>query len=294
MLAIGVVFALIDIVFWAEGWRSWPAGLWLLVPYALALSGVEYLGIAGVIGVQPSIRAYIRFVLASAAVILPVLLAIGVLFSTPFIGRTPALLTFGVGVIAGVAFIAFLPAWPVAQSVSPKLVTPAKVFRATRGFRWGLIGAAILLSALNRQNLVPAVDKATDLSHAFAYAAGEAGMSTLSMMYSAAVAATAFVFVCRNDEDLCPPRYAMQQSAPALALKSEGRLAGSTTQQVGEARAAMFWKGTAFWVVVLVALTLLSALVPGATAVPGSIYVGGMVAVVAVFTFVNYWKRSRS
>jgi hypothetical protein len=206
MFAVSVVMALVDVAFWAEGWKPWPTGLWILAPEVLAISGVEYLGIVGVLGIKPSLQAYVRFACTSALLVLPVLLAIAVLFATPIIGGGSALLTFGAGVLAGIAIIAFLPAWPIAQSVSSSIVTPMKVFRATRGFRWGLVGAAILLSVFNRQDLVPAVDKAPDLSHAFAYAAGEAGMSTLSMAYTAAVAATAFIFACRNDEDLYPPR----------------------------------------------------------------------------------------
>jgi hypothetical protein len=212
MFAVSVIIALVDVAFWAGGWKPWPTGLWIWGPEVLAISGAEYFGIIAILGLRPSLQAYIRFACTSALLLLPLLLAVAVLFATPIIGRTSALFAFGLGVLAGIAIIAFLPAWPVAQSVSSSAVTPLRVFRATRGFRWGLVGAAILLSVLSRQGFVPAVDKATDLSHAFAYAAGEAGMSTLSMIYTAAVAATAFIFVCRNDEDLYPPRGQLQSS----------------------------------------------------------------------------------
>ena len=206
MFVVAVIFALVDVAFWAKGWKPWPTGLWLLIPYALALSSVEYLGITGVVRVAPSMRAYIRFACTSTLMLLPLALAIAVLFAAPIIGRTAVVIAFGVGAVAGLAIVAFLPAWPVAQAFSSSIVTPLKVFRATRGFRWGLVGAAILLIVFNRQDLVPEVDKATDLSHAFAYAAAQAGISTLSMIYTAAVAATAFAFACRNDEDFYPPR----------------------------------------------------------------------------------------
>jgi hypothetical protein len=204
MFAVGVIMALIDVWYWAEGWKSWPTGMWVVAPEVLAISVVEYLGIIGILGLAPSLHAYIRFASASAVLFLPLVLAVAVLFAAPIIGKI-ALLVFFFGLVAGLVILAFLPAWPVAQSVTALIISPNRVFKATRGFRWGLVGAAILLSVFNRQDIIPEVDKATDIGHAFAYAAGQAGMSALSMIYTAAVGATAFIFVCRNDEGLYPP-----------------------------------------------------------------------------------------
>jgi F0F1-type ATP synthase assembly protein I len=287
MFALAVIFALVDVAYWAEGWKPWPAGLLLIVPYAVALSAVEYLGIAGVVRAKPSVPAYIRFACTSLLVVLPAMLGLAVLFAAPVIGRSTALLAFGVGVVVGIAVIAFLPAWPVAQSFSSSLVTPVKVFKATRGFRWGLVGAAILLSVFNRQDLIPAVDKATDLSHAFAYAAGEAGISTLSMMYTAAVAATAFIFACRNDDDLYPPRDGSNLAhSSGQALSSE-----DAANQSRGSDASMYLKATAFWIVVLVGLTLLFFFVPAANTIPQSAIVAFLLVIGAGYVFLMRRKR---
>lgn len=289
MFALAVIFALVDVGYWAEGWKPWPTGLLLLFPYALALSVVEYLGITGVLRTTPSMSAYIRFACTSALLILPVILSFGILFAAPIIGKPTAFLVFGVGVIAGIGIIAFLPAWPVAQAFSPSIVTPTKIFRASRGFRWGLIGAAILLSVFNRQDLVPAVDKAADLSHALAYAAGEAGMSTLSMAYTVAVAAAAFVFACRNDEGLHPPR---DTSHP---LPSAGRSPSSaeTERHFADPDMGMFWKASVFWIVVLVGLTLVFFFVPAVKTIPQSVIVAFLVVIGLAYVFI-FKRRGRA
>jgi hypothetical protein len=219
MFAVAVIFALVDVAFWAKGWKPLPTGLWLIIPYALAVSIVEYLAVTGIAGVAPSTKAYVRFACTSTLMLLPLLAAIAILFAAPIIGRTVALVACGAGVVAGSVIVAFLFAWPVAQAFSPSIVAPLKVFRATQGFRWGLVGAALLLSAFNGHDLLPEVDRATNLSEAFAYAAGEAGISTLSMMYTAAVAVTAFIFACRNNEDLYPPRNPTGASASNSAWR---------------------------------------------------------------------------
>lgn len=206
MFGIAVVFALLDVASWAFNWGDMPTAVWSVAPYVLLVTGAEYLAITGIIGTQPSLVGYLRFSAAWAAVLLPIAIAIGLLFSAPLFGKDAAVLLFVVGVLVAVALIAFLPAWPVAQAVSPRFIAPTRIVRATRGFRWGLVGMAMVLAVLNRQDLIPAVKDAHDLGHAFAYAAGEAGIGTLSLIYAATVAATAYIFAARNDEGLYPPR----------------------------------------------------------------------------------------
>jgi hypothetical protein len=287
MIAVAVVSALIDVAYWAEGWTPWPAGLLLLVPSAVAISAVEYLGIVGILSARSSVVAYIRFVCTSALVLLPAVLAISVLFAAPEVGRSAALVACGIGIIVGLVVIALLPAWPVAQAFSSSVVMPTKIFNATTGFRWGLAGAVILLSALNRQDLIPPVDHAKDVPHAFAYAAGEALLSTLSMMYTAAVAATAYLFACRNDEDLYPPDNASETLPAAVSkLTSEG--------VAGEVVKSMFRKAIVFWLVVLFGLVLLSYFVPEISSIPQHVMVPFLLVIAVGYLFVIRRKRLRA
>jgi hypothetical protein len=279
MIAVAVVSALMDVAYWAEGWTPWPAGLLLLVPSAVAISAVEYLGIVGVLRARPSMVAYIRFACTSALVFLPTVLAISVLFAAPALGRSAALLAFGIGIIVGLVVIALLPAWPVAQAFSSSVVMPTKIFKATTGFRWGLAGAVLLIGALNRQDLIPPVDHAKDVPHAFAYAAGEALLSTLSMMYTAAVAATAYLFACRNDEDLYPPDNASETLPAAVSkLTSEG--------VAGEVVKSMFRKAIVFWLVVLFGLVLLSYFVPETNSIPQYLIVLFLLVIAVGYLFI--------
>ena len=206
MFAIALAWALIDVAAWVFHWGDVSVAAWSFAPYVLLVTVAEYLAITGIVGIQRSVAAYLRFAATWAAVLLPIAIAIGLLFSAPILGRGQALLFFVIGLVIAVALIAFLPAWPVAQAVSPRFVPPTRILSATRGFRWGLVGMALVLAAMNRQDLVPAVKYAHDLGHAFAYAAAEAGIGTLSFVYAATVAATAYIFAARNDEGLYPPR----------------------------------------------------------------------------------------
>ena len=206
ILGTAIVLALVDVGCWSENWKPGLAELPLIIPYAAAVSAVEYLAVVSIIGVKPTISSYGRFVITALLVISPLIVSVGLLFTAPVIGRGLALTAFFVLAAAGFLIAAWLPAWPAAQSISATLINPVRIFKATRGHRWGLIGMALVLSAINRQKLIPDVDKAGDLAHAFAYAAGEAGTNAISMIYTAAVAATAYAFTCRNDEDLYPAR----------------------------------------------------------------------------------------
>jgi hypothetical protein len=286
MIAVAVISAFFDVAYWAEGWKPWPAGFLLLVPSALGISTVEYLGIVGVLRARPSLVAYIRFACTSALVLLPAVLAISVLFAAPAVGRSTALLAFIIGILVGLVFIVFLPAWPVAQAFSSSVVMPTKIFRATSGFRWGLVGAVILLSAFNRQDLIPPVDHAKDIAHASAYAAGEAIISTLSMMYTAAVAATAFLFACRN-EGLYPPGDVSDALPTAVRkLASEG--------VPSDVVRGMYLKAIAFWVVVLGGLVLLLFFVPQANSIPQYLMVSLLVVIGVGYSLIIRRKQLRA
>jgi len=287
MIGVAVIFALVDVAYWAKGWKPWPSGILLLLPSALAISAVEYLGIAGVLRVRPTVIGYIRFACTSALVLLPALLALGVLFAAPAIGRTNALMGFSVGIVIGLALITFLPAWPVAQSFSSSVVMPTRIFKATSGFRWGLVGAVILLSAFNRQDFIPQVGHASDVGHAFLYAAGEAVISTLSMMYAAVVAATAFLFACRNDEKLYPPDNASEALPTAVQrLGPEG--------VPSEVIKGMFWKAVVFWVVVLFGLVLVLYFVPEANSIPQYLMVPFLVVIGVGYSLILRRKQLRA
>jgi hypothetical protein len=84
-----------------------------------------------------------------------------------------------------------------------------KIFRATRGVQVGTRRWGCHLERVQSAGLGACSRLGTDLGHAFAFAAGQAGMTTLSMIYAAVVAATAFVSTCATDEDLSPPQYAL-------------------------------------------------------------------------------------
>jgi|GEM_PF-4582070 len=300
MFAVAVVFALVDVLWWSLGSPETLATLWVLAPYAVLVSGVEYLGVTAIVRSERSAVGYVRFAFTSVLVILPLLLVVGLLLTAPVVGKGPALTLFFVGVPIAFVLSAFLPAWPVAQSLSQRLVFPTTILRATHGFRWGLIGMAMVLAAFNRADLVPPVKDASDVGRAFAYAAGEAGISALSMIYTAAVAGTAFLFAVRNDEGLLPPQSppsGMGTSAPVLpgAERSVGRVAEDDSKSDGTPSAErMVLRAGAFWIAVLFGLVALSLLVPGFNSLPHSAVAAAIVAIIIGWSLLAKRRQRRT
>ena len=296
MFVVAVIFALVDVTWWSFGWPETLATLWLLAPYAALVTGVEYLGVSAIVRSERSAAGYFRFAFTSALVILPLLLVFGLLLTAPLVGKGPALTLLFVG--APIAFVlsAFLPAWPVAQSLSQRLVFPTRILRATRGFRWGLVGMAMVLAAINRADLVPPVKDAHDVTHAFAYAVGEAGIGAMSMVYTAAVAATAFLFAVRNDQSLLPPQSplggvgAPVSASPDLDALRKADRKRDVTPSAGK----MALKATAFWIVVLLGLVALSLLVPGFNSIPHSAVAAAIVAIIIGWSLLARRRQRRT
>jgi hypothetical protein len=197
--------ATIDVLSWAVGDKF--GRLWI-APFAataLILIAASYVCAVGIIGREASPRGYLRFTLASIALALPLGLALLILISTkPHLslgGRVGLLLS---GLVVTFALESLLAAWPVAQSMSSNLVSPVRVWRATRGYRWLLILLAVTATGFSRANIVPEMSMAVTVSQALLVAVGRAAIEMLTIAFGAAVAAAAWQFAVDDDPSLDP------------------------------------------------------------------------------------------
>ena len=102
--------------------------------------------------------------------------------------------------LIGLLFVAFLPAWPIAQAISTQFVTPTRIVKATKGYRWSLILVFLAASSVNK--LMPSMSSATNIGEAVALELGGAVVVAATLVLTASIAVTAWKFAVRRDASL--------------------------------------------------------------------------------------------
>lgn len=105
-----------------------------------------------------------------------------------------------VAAFAALFVIPLLSGWPVAQAQSTHFISPMRILKATKGYRWGLFCASYASTAINK--IVPATDTAKDGGQAILLAIGNGAVSSASLVLLASIAATAWKFATRQDPGL--------------------------------------------------------------------------------------------
>jgi len=103
--------------------------------------------------------------------------------------------------IAALPIIALLPAWPAVQMRAERLTSPLRVFRATKGYRWGLALSFFFPGSLAKA--IPPTDAASTLSGALVRFAGHGLLDTFLTLVAGGIAVTAWQFACERDPSLC-------------------------------------------------------------------------------------------
>lgn len=199
------VSAVFDVVYWAAGQKlSW---LWAapIATSSLVWTAAVYVCALGIIRRRPTWRGYVRFALATAALALPLGLAlltlIGAKETLTMGGRVSLLLT---GMIITFVLESLLVAWPMAQSLTSAFLSPVRVFKATRGYRWLLIFLAFAVAGINKADFIPKMSMATTATQALVVAVGRAAIEMLAVGFAAAIAAAAWQFATHDDPSLDP------------------------------------------------------------------------------------------
>lgn len=193
--AVCLASAGIDIAAWMNG-GSLPFFTFIFMALVPAYVGAIYLAITSILCRHPTVTGYLRFLGTTVLTFAPFGIAIGAYFSFGEQGVSIIV----VMAILGLAAIWMLPAWPVAQALSPAPLSPLRVFKATKGHRWGLIIGTSVVSTFNKFDMdVAAAGSATE---ALLRGVGAAGIGTIAIAVVAAFTATAFRFAVRNDAGL--------------------------------------------------------------------------------------------
>ncbi|AYJ85908.1 hypothetical protein D3Y57_07890 [Sphingomonas paeninsulae] len=128
---------------------------------------------------------------------------LGLLFGGLLLLRTGGGITaviLGLSLLAALIAIPLLSAWPVTQALSGVFVSPVRILRSTKGYRWGLFTASYASTVLNK--ILPATDTAKSGGQAIILAIGNGAISCISLLLLASIAATAWKFAIRQDATL--------------------------------------------------------------------------------------------
>jgi hypothetical protein len=203
----GALSAITDLVYWGTGskFSEWNYALlavvtlpWLAAAYATTMTMIEK---------PSSVAGFVKFTVVTILTFVPILSSLAVLVYASGAGAhngltiSTVLELFLVGLLF-VAFllVAFLPAWPIAQAISARFVSPMQIVKATKGYRWSLILVFFGASSVNK--LVPSMSSATNVGEAIAFALCGALVAAATLVLTASIAVTAWKFAVRRDASL--------------------------------------------------------------------------------------------
>jgi hypothetical protein len=184
------------------GWLEWRGATgsqsleWVILAAAgLAWAAATYTGLTAIIARPTSVSGGLRFLGAEMLLWVPF---VATLVGMLLLEGEPGAMVLAGTIILLLPVMMLLPAWPVAVSVSRNIVSPLRVFRATKGHRWGLVMASIVASAPNR--LTPDFATATDGGVAGFYWLLDAALTVFTLIMATSTTATAWQYAVRNDE----------------------------------------------------------------------------------------------
>jgi hypothetical protein len=194
-----------DLAYWMTGAAlSWTWVTPFLILTAIWLAAV-YVSALGILGRQTSFAGYARFAVTSIAAMAPLGLTFAAAiaakpYSTEGV-RVSMLLT---GMVVSFVLMSLLAGWPVAQSLASQVVSPIRVFRATRGHRRSLLFVGFAAAAIGRSDLIPDIAKASNIGEASLIAIADGAINLLVLGVTAGIAAAAWQFAVREDDALDP------------------------------------------------------------------------------------------
>lgn len=158
------------------------------VTIALSSLVATYSSAMKMIGFRSSYRNLVRFTVTTLAMMAP----IGLAFFFIIMARSddawvvPAI----VSTLMALAFVTWLPGWPILQATSRYLVDPWTAFKLTKGLRLPLVMTGMLMSGLNKA--APSTSTAESLTSAIILAALNGASYTCSLMLAVAIAVSAW------------------------------------------------------------------------------------------------------
>lgn len=168
---------------------------WFVAIYAVAMSMIER---------SLSVFGLFRFTAINIVTMAPILTCLAVLIYAARNGSQDGLTSLIVIVLLliGLLFVAFLPAWPIAQAVSTRFVNPMRIVKATKGYRWSLILVFFTTSSVNK--FAPSISSASNVGEAIGLASIDAIVTAATTLLTASIEVTAWKFASKRDASLVP------------------------------------------------------------------------------------------
>lgn len=197
--ALGLVSASLTAVVIRTEPDTWVSAI-LLAPLTIVYVWLTYATTMAMLPTNISIVGAIKFGVTGLALFFPSLVSFGLLL---LIGRSSSI----VGLILLLALFAFtfvvvpiLYGWPVMQAASARWVGPRAALRRTRGIRWQLVIASMVVSGTNRG--LPRASPSDDLWVAALMVFLEAVISTFSLLLVVSISVAAWRHMTARDLNL--------------------------------------------------------------------------------------------
>jgi len=197
----GFVSAAIDLILWFTGTKqaittsigvAVSVAVVVVAQYAISMTMAER---------QLSVLGFSRYAATGVALFLPAALAFCTAWVLPgLIGKSLSGSIFLCLLPIGLAFILLLPAWPVAQAASSRIVSPWRVFRAASGQWWSFLLLATATGGLGKW--VPPLSTAQDAPNAAMLAALHGAVNVALDLLFASIAVSSWQLACRKDSGL--------------------------------------------------------------------------------------------
>jgi hypothetical protein len=193
-----VLSASIDFAYWTGNRPTGPVG-YIAGGLAFCAAMVAIYSVSmAMIPMRGSILSCLRFAPVMVALQSAPLLGIGLLVLAPGdMDRTALIIPVLLLLFSGIIISALLAGWPIAQAVAARPVSPFAAYRASAGHRWGLIVASFCMPALGK--IVPNISTARTNIEAIAIAVGNGVVSCAIIIFTAAIAVTAWKLARDHD-----------------------------------------------------------------------------------------------
>ncbi|MEG8223650.1 hypothetical protein OSJ57_24060 [Sphingomonas sp. HH69] len=198
----GALSAVTDLVHWGTGTKFSDLDYALLGVVILAWLAAAYVTTMTMVEKRSTVVGFVKFAAITILTFVPILSSLTVLIYASRAGLHDGLTisTVITLLLIGLLFLAFLPAWPIAQAIATHFVSPMQIVKATKGYRWSLILVFFAASGVNK--LVPDMSSATNAGEAIALALCGAVVAAATLVLTASIAVTAWNFAVRRDATL--------------------------------------------------------------------------------------------
>lgn len=156
-----------------------------------------YVASMRMIGAPLNVFAAIRFVGIAAVMVLPFGGALALIAVSPDRGQAPLVTGVLLLVLCGWLVTALLPSWPLAQALSRRLVSPAKLIAKTRGHRWSLILATGAAGSINKA--IPTTSAARNSIESFLLAMADGVVSAGIFVLTVSIGVVAWRYAVGAD-----------------------------------------------------------------------------------------------